>query len=129
MKSAISGALVAAMMSTAVAGSAFAADIKQQTVVKVDMSHLENAYRASKIIGAAVVNEKDDNVGTIDDLLINRSDNVPYAVLSVGGFLGVGTKYVALPYQSLKITENKVVLTGGTKEALKAMPEFKYSTK
>jgi hypothetical protein len=48
-------------------------------------------------------------------------------VLSVGGFLGLGTKYVVVPFGSLHIQDKKVVLPGATKDALKALPEFKYS--
>jgi hypothetical protein len=52
---------------------------------------------------------------------------VPFAVLSVGGFLGMGTKYVVVPYSSLKVGDKKMVLHGATKESLKALPEFKYA--
>jgi hypothetical protein len=52
---------------------------------------------------------------------------VPYAILSVGGFLGMGTKYVVVPFNSLQMQDKKVVLPGATKEALKALPEFKYN--
>jgi hypothetical protein len=46
----------------------------------------------------------------------------------VGGFLGLGTKYVVVPFMSLKIIDKKMVLPGGTKDALKALPEFKYAS-
>jgi hypothetical protein len=49
-------------------------------------------------------------------------------VLSVGGFLGMGTKLIVLPYEQLKATENKLVLPGATKDALKDLPEFKYAS-
>lgn len=126
MKFAISGALLAVLMGT----TAIAADLTPQPVapLTVDVASLQTAYRASKIIGANVTNDKNEKIGTINDLLINRSDNVPYAVLSVGGFLGVGAKYVAVPYKSLKIGDDKLVLSGGSKEALQNMPEFKYQT-
>jgi hypothetical protein len=42
--------------------------------------------------------------------------------------LGLGTKYVALPFTSLKIVDKKVVLPGGTKDALQGLPDFKYNT-
>lgn len=126
MKSAISGALFAVLMGS----TAIAADLTPQPVapLTVDVSNLQTAYRASKVIGANVANDKNEKIGTVDDLLINRRDNVPYAVLAVGGFLGVGTKYVAVPYNSLKINDDKLVLPGGTKQALKDLPEFKYRT-
>lgn len=118
-----SGAVIALLC-----GPAFAADLTPQPVVPltVQTSNLQNAFRASEIIGASVVNDADEKVGTIDDLLINRSDFVPYAILSVGGFLGVGEKNVAVPYKSMHIVDNKLVLPGATKEALKDLPEFKY---
>ncbi len=127
MKSVISGALLAVLLGT----TALAADLTPQPVASltVDVSSLQTAYRASKIIGANVTNDKNEKIGTVNDLLINRSDHVPYAVLSVGGFLGVGAKYVAVPYTSLKIGDDKLVLPGGSKEALTNLPEFKYQTK
>jgi hypothetical protein len=48
--------------------------------------------------------------------------------LSVGGFLGLGTKYVIVPFGSLQMQDKKIVLPGATKDALKALPEFKYSS-
>jgi hypothetical protein len=47
-------------------------------------------------------------------------------VLSVGGFLGVGTKYVVVPYSSLQVHDKKMILPGATKDSLKALPEFRY---
>ena len=52
---------------------------------------------------------------------------IPYAVLSVGGFLGVGTKYVVVRLSSLHVQDNKIVLPGATKDALTALPEFRYN--
>ena len=48
-------------------------------------------------------------------------------MLSVGGFLGMGTKYVVVPYSSLQVREKKMMLPGATKNFLKALPEFKYA--
>ncbi len=48
-------------------------------------------------------------------------------MLSVGGFLGLGDRLVVVPYDSLKMAANKIMLPGATKEALKALPEFKYA--
>jgi hypothetical protein len=49
------------------------------------------------------------------------------AVLSVGGFLGIGTKYVVVPYSTLEVHDKRMVLPGATKESLKSLPEFKYT--
>jgi hypothetical protein len=93
------------------------------SVMKVDPASLATGYRTSKVVGSTVVNE---TVGTIDDLIVTPGDKVPFAVLSVGGFLGMGTKFVVLPYNSLEVRDKKMVLIGATKESLKSLPAFKY---
>ena len=50
-------------------------------------------------------------------------------MLSIGGFLGMDSHMVVVPYGSLKLVDNKVVLLGGTKDMLKMLPEFKYAAK
>jgi len=97
------------------------------SVMKVDPASLATGYRTSKVVGSTVVNETNETVGTIDDLIVTPGDKVPFAVLSVGGFLGMGTKFVVVPYNSLEVRDHKMVLTGATKESLKSLPEFKYS--
>jgi hypothetical protein len=89
---------------------------------------LTAGYRASKIIGSSVTNDAQENIGKIDDLLVSPDGKNPYVVLSIGGFLGMGTHFVAVPFDSLKLIENKVVLPGGTKDGLRMLPEFKYAT-
>jgi sporulation protein YlmC with PRC-barrel domain len=97
-------------------------------LVQVDPQVLTSGNRASKVVGSTVVNEANDTVGTVDDLIITPSERVPFAVLSVGGFLGVGTKYVVVPYSSLQVQDKKMLLSGATKESLKSLPAFKYSS-
>jgi len=111
-----------------IAAPTFAADLKPQPMSKVDVSTLADGYRSSKMIGAGVTNDQQETIGKIDDLLVGRSDKVLYAVISVGGFLGVGSKLVAVPYDSLQIGKSSLVLPGGTKDQLKNLPEFKYAT-
>jgi sporulation protein YlmC with PRC-barrel domain len=96
--------------------------------MKVDPQSLATGYRTSKVVGATVVNEANETVGTIDDLIVTPTEKVPFAVLSVGGFLGMGTKYVVVPYSALKVGDKRMVLPGATKESLKSLPEFKYTT-
>src|ERR1700722_17059732 len=82
---------------------AFAQGVPQTAgVVKVDPTTVATGFRASKVIGATVVNDANQTVGTIDDLIVTPSEQVPFAVLSVGGFLGMGTKYIVIPYSSLQ---------------------------
>jgi hypothetical protein len=120
----------AAMLSVALLSSDAAAQGVQQTVdlVKVDVKTLAAGYRASKIIGSEVVNDANETIGEINDVLVSSDGKQPYAVLSIGGFLGMGTHLVVVPYETLKFGDKKVTLLGGTKEGLKMLPEFKYAT-
>jgi hypothetical protein len=123
--------LVAAGTSLSLLASAPAfAQGAPQTVqlAKVDVMKTETGYRASKIIGSNVVNDANDTVGKVDDIIIG-TDGMPYVVLSVGGFLGVGNKLVVLPYNSLNTKVDKLSMPGASKDALKALPEFKYASK
>ncbi len=89
--------------------------------------------RASKVIGSAVYNDNNQKVGTIDDIVIPKQGGQVEAVLSVGGFLGIGSKYVEVPYDQLKFgntkanSDNQVVLTGATKDSLMQMGSFSYT--
>jgi hypothetical protein len=98
-------------------------------VAKVDVQKLSAGYRASKVIGSSVLNDANETIGKIDDLLVSTDGKAPYAVLSIGGFLGMDTHLVVIPYDSLNLLDNKIVLPGGTKDTLKMLPEFKYAAK
>ncbi len=90
-------------------------------------------YRVSedeaKMIGKDVVNQEGEDVGSIDNMLITDTDNVQYAILSVGGFLGLGEKLVAVPLDNLQFDKDKeeVTLKNVSKEDLESAPEFDYS--
>src|ERR1700732_567558 len=119
-----------AMISIALLSGGAGAQGTPQTVelVKVDVHKLAAGYRASKVIGSSVVNDANETIGKIDDLLVSSDGKQPYAVLSIGGFLGVGTHFVVVPYETLRCADKRVMLPGGTKEGLKMLPEFKYAT-
>ena len=120
----------AAMISIELLSGGVGAQGTPQTVelAKVDVQKLSAGYRASKVIGSSVVNDANETIGTVDDLLVSRDGKQPYAVLSIGGFLGTGNRLVVVPYETLKFADKKVMLPGGTKEGLKMLPEFKYAT-
>jgi hypothetical protein len=96
-------------------------------IAKVDVQKVAAGYRASKVIGSSVVNDANETIGKIDDLLVTHDGKEPYAVLSIGGFLGMGTHMVVVRYDSLKFADNKIVLPGGSKDGLKMLPAFQYS--
>lgn len=110
------------------AGDARAQGVPQTVeIAKVDVQKVAAGYRASKVIGSSVLNEANETIGRIDDLLVTRDGKEPYAVLSIGGFLGMGTHMVVVRYDSLKFADNKIILPGGTKDGLKMLPAFQYS--
>jgi sporulation protein YlmC with PRC-barrel domain len=133
-------------------------------------STFKGSWRTSEVVGLSVYNENNESIGSINDLLTDKSGNIKAAVISVGGFLGVGAHLVAVPFDKIKFVNEPVpysaatgnaptsrpsTTTGAatttttttpavtsrsdpwapdhavfnaTKDELKAMPEFKYST-
>jgi putative membrane protein len=76
-----------------------------------------------EVLSAPVVNDKGDEVGEIKDVVMR--DNTYYAVLAVGGFLGIGDKNVAIPLDELKLGEDEAYLMSAeTEEQLEAMPAY-----
>jgi hypothetical protein len=96
-------------------------------ITKVDVQTVAAGYRASKVIGSSILNEANETIGKIDDLLVTRDGKEPYAVLSIGGFLGMGTHMVVVRYDSLLFADNKILLPGGTKDGLMKLPKFEYA--
>ena len=79
-------------------------------------------------MGASVYNDQNQSVGSIDDILMSDADHkVGTAVISVGGFLGMGSKLVSVPFDQLKIENDKIVMPGATKASLEGMPEYHYT--
>jgi hypothetical protein len=120
----------AALIGAALVSSEAAAQGTPQIVdlAKVDVQKLAAGYRASKVIGSNVVNDANETIGKVDDLLVSLDGKEPYAILSIGGFLGMGTHLVVIPYDTLRFADNKVMLPGGSKDGLRMLPEFKYAT-
>ena len=84
---------------------------------------------ANAIVGATVRNENHESVGKVVDLYVDNSGAIKTAVVSVGGFLGVGSKDVAVKWNELKFSrdgKSLVITTNWTKDSLKAMPDYKY---
>lgn len=120
--------LAAVVLAAGIAGPALAQGAPQSlSLPNVDQGRLDTGYRASQLIGSQVVNDKGETVGTVADLIVTPSDKVPFAVLSVGGFLGIDTHYVVVPCSALDVLNKQTVLVGGTREALKALPTFHYA--
>lgn len=100
-------------------------------VVVVDVKAVARGYRVSRVLGNDVVNDREEEIGTLDDLVIGRDDqSILFAVLEVGGFLGIGGRLVAIPFESLRLDESggtlKIVLPGASRDKLKSLPAFDY---
>jgi len=130
-------------------------------------SSYQGTWRASKMVGLSVYNDSNESLGSINDLLTDKSGDIKAVVIGVGGFLGVGEHLVAVPIDKVKFVNEPIVYTGAanapasggarpgsttttgaatpptskpnpwypdhavfsaTKDQLKAMSEFKYST-
>lgn len=81
---------------------------------------------AGTLIGDDVVNDQEESLGDIKEIMLDtRSGQVAYAVLSFGGFLGIGEKLFAVPWQALRLdTANKRYVLDIDKERLKSAPGF-----
>ncbi|MBP0492070.1 PRC-barrel domain-containing protein [Pararoseomonas indoligenes] len=86
--------------------------------------------RVSKIIGSNVYNERNESIGSVDDVILGSGNASPLAVVSVGGFLGIGAKLVAVPMTDLRwsAADNRWTITGATKESLTSLPAYSYDS-
>jgi putative membrane protein len=84
----------------------------------------QQAVSIEKLLGSPVVNTKGDKVGKIEDVVLDQTGKY-YAVVSVGGFLGIGAKDVALPLNDLQLGQDEAYLMSAeTEDQLKQMPEY-----
>jgi sporulation protein YlmC with PRC-barrel domain len=106
---------------------------------------MPNVWRTSEIKGTDVYNDRNEKIGNVDDVLVDSHGNVKAVVIGVGGFLGVGERNVAVPFNELHWQVNttrsangqqvaqdmshpsRATLPGVTKEQLQQAPEFKYA--
>lgn len=104
-------------------------------VALVEMDAVIAGWSAQKdILKKAVVNDKNEKIGTVTDIIISFSPDVKlpaasFAIIGVGGFLGLGRRDVAIPMEQITLQDKRLVLAGGTKDALKALPPFEYRKK
>ncbi len=89
---------------------------------------MDGGIRASKFIGAAVTGGGSQDLGTINDLILDKDGHAILGVISVGAVLGVGGKLVAVPFNTLQMGQDgKVALQDGSKDSLAKMPGFTYT--
>ena len=96
---------------------------KIMTTLPSGASTVTNYYKQN------VYDTADNKIGTVDDVLVDKTGKIHAAMVGVGGFLGMGEKDVAVPFDALNLTQknNKWYLTmNATKDELKSAPGFKY---
>jgi hypothetical protein len=115
----------------AVAAGNVAAQVAGSTTIGVpatEITTLTKGWSAkNQILGKLVYNEQDEEVGQVEDIIVAPDKAISYAILGVGGFLGLGERNVVIPFTQLKADDGKFMLRGATKDALKALPAFDYA--
>lgn len=83
-----------------------------------------SAIRVSRVLGTNVQDPAGEKIGEVEDVILDKQSNeVMFAVLSFGGFLGIAEKYHPIPWASLKYDENrKAYVVDYTKDQLQAAP-------
>ena len=92
----------------------------------------QGQWRSSKLVGASVYGPDNKSIGSIDDLILDQKGGIKAAVVGVGGFLGVGQKDVAVPFDALQIQRKAnsssidKITVSYTKDQLTNAPKFAY---
>jgi sporulation protein YlmC with PRC-barrel domain len=123
--------ILAAIVSLVIAAGAAdsAAQTAGSTLISTEqLREVATGWSAKKqILGKDVYNDAGEKIGDINDLIVAPNRAVSYAIVGVGGFLGMAEHNVAVPVSKFKQQMGKIVLSGATKEALKAAPKFEYA--
>src|ERR1700686_4847133 len=108
--------LAAALLGTALlTGAAFAETATTDRSNINTAVHKEGQWRSSKLIGVNVYNDNNEKIGDIQELIVDKSGKVENVVLGVGGFLGMGEHYVAVPMEKLKWLNEPVRISSTTR--------------
>ena len=89
--------------------------------------NISRDWRASKLIGSKVTNMQDQSVGAIDDVILDNDGKIVSVLVSVGGFLGLGEKRVAVAFKELLISRaedgDPIVKVTLSKQSLETAPD------
>ena len=111
MKSIAAGLAGTAMLATAAFAQSPTATTdtsKAPAAATTTATSASGEWRTSKMDGINVYNDANEKIGSISDLLMDKSGNVKLAVIGVGGFLGMGEHMVAIPFEKLKFVNEPV---------------------
>lgn len=125
--------LIAAALVAGTASTGWAQPVAGTTTLGVTATEVQAVATGwslkKSVLGKSVYNEDGKAVGKIDDVIVAPDKAVSYAIIGAGGFLGMGKHDVAIPVNQFRVENNKIMLPGATKEALKALPQFEYAKK
>lgn len=114
------GALAQATSPAPLAGTVVSSDEGMQQVLK--------AWSVNRqVLGKNVINDNGETIGEVKDVLIAPDGAASYGIVGVGGFLGIGEKYVAIPVSQVRYSAGSFILPGVTKEVLENAPAFEYA--
>lgn len=100
------------------------------TIIDTDqrMEQVLKAWSVERqVIGTDVINDNGETIGEVKDVLIAPDGSASYGIVGVGGFLGIGEKYVAVPVSQVRYSAGSFILPGVTEEVLRNAPAFEYS--
>ena len=131
MRQVLCSALVALLLTPSVGQSwAQTAGETKLGVTVIELAEVVKGWSARKqLLGETVYNDKNEKIGTIEDIIITPERSISYAIVSSGGFLGIGSHDVAIPATQFHLSNDRIVLPGATKEKVREMPVFEYPRK
>ena len=122
--------LTAALLATALLSSPLlsAAQASAPAMTPAERHDWERSHRVSKIVGSEVRNKAGDKIGEIRDLMIDNNGTIRLAIVSTGGFLGVGDQLHAVPWDLLTLGPKDDHILDIDKAHLQATPGFTSKT-
>ena len=124
MRKIVPGLLLAALLAGGAINVASAVEDTQfVTTVPSDALPVSSYYNED------VYDAQNNKIGDVNDILFDKDGRVSAVIVGVGGFLGVGEKDVAVPFNALKVTEkdgDRYLVMNATKEALEKAPGYTY---
>ena len=133
-KSLVAASVVSAiLMSVGASTTAFAQPVAGTATLGVSVSEVQAVAMGwsikKSILGKKVYNDDKKVVGKVEDVIVAPDNALSYAIVGVGGFLGMAKHDVAIPINQFKSDGKEIMLSGASKDALKALPKFEYTHK
>jgi phage tail tube protein FII len=119
---------LAALASVPTFGHAQVAGSTVLGVTATEITQVATGWSVKKsILHKTVYNDLGEKIGKVEDLILAPNNNVSYAIVGAGGFIGIGRHDVAIPMGQLHDQDGRIVMPGATKGIVKTMPAFQYA--